>query len=154
MSTTFPVFGEGGLEGDLVKEHTPTSPTLPQTLRPSMEYSDPARNAAELDARFHAIAMLYAPELTKAQDAKRLAEIAVQQWTQVCREQWAAVTRLQDLTLRGSLSLQHEDDEPGTRQQRLRAATAALRESQGQLETARATLIAAKEKIQSLTGTP
>jgi hypothetical protein len=149
----FPVFGARGLEGDLVKD-TPTSPTLPQTLRPSMEYSDPARSAAELDARFHAAAMVAQPELTAAVDAKRLAESAVQQWTQVCREQWAAVTRLQDLTLRGSLSLQYEDDEPGSRESRLRAATATLRESQQELEAAQAELAATKQKIKSLTVTP
>lgn len=150
--SNFPIFGEGGrLEGDLMKEQTPTGPALPNELRPTMEYRDAARDAAQLDALFHSSAMVAQPELTKAVDARMAAARVVEQRTQVCLAHQAEVTRLQTLVQRGLASLESEDDQAGSRSARLRNATAQLRESHSQLQAAKAELAAAKQKVNSLT---
>jgi hypothetical protein len=159
MSTIgqFPVFGTGGrLEGDLTTEQTPTGPTLPNaaTLRPSMEYRDLARDAEALDRQFHAQMMQHHPELAAAQDERRMAQTAVQQWTEVYCQQEAAVARLRNMVLRGSV--EYEDPEPGSRGNRLRAAEAQLAELHLELQAAAEELEAAQQKVKSImkAGTP
>jgi hypothetical protein len=156
MSTagSFPVFGSGGrLEGDLTKEQAQTSPTLPhetklQPLRPTMEYRDPARDAEALDRQFHAQMMQNHPELATAQDERRQAQTTVQQWTEACYQQEAAVVRLRNMVLRGSV--EYEDPEPGSRGDRLRAAEAQLAESHLELQAAAEELELAEQKVKSI----
>src|SRR6202035_1396210 len=88
-----------------------------------MEYRDVARDFAALDARFHAAAAAAQPKLTAACDAAARTRAIVGERTHVCLEQQAAVARLQTLAQRGSVSLQYEDDQAGTRAERLRCAS-------------------------------
>lgn len=89
-----------------------------------------------------------------ARDSAARTRAIVGERTQVCIEQQAAVARLQTLAQRGSVSLQYEDDQAGTRAEQLRCAVAALRESQQQLEAAQAELAAAQRRIKKPTETP
>jgi hypothetical protein len=152
MSTagSFPVFGAGGLEGDLTKGQTSTSTPLPHEtkLQPTMEYRDPARDAEALDRQFHAQMKQYHPELATAQDERRQAQTAVQQWTEVCCQQEAAVARLRNMVLRASV--EYEDPEPGSRGERLRAAEAQLAESHLELQAAAEELEVAQQKVKSI----
>ena len=153
--SNFPIFGAGGrLEGDLGQQ-TSAGPALPHEtkLRPTMEYRDVARDTQELDARFHAAALVAQPELTAAVDARVRASAIVEQRTQICLAHQAEVTRLQALVQRGLASLESEDDQAGSRAERLRSATAQLRESHAQLQAAKAELAAAKQKVDLLTVT-
>jgi hypothetical protein len=160
----FPVFGAGGLEGDLLDASVDSSAvsadlpvslaSLPETAfrspQPTAIFRDRAGEAAAAPRQLHRIEMILHPQLTAARDLVERRELEVQQWANVCSVNGTEVRRLEILVQRSGVSMMYEDAEPGSRKDRLKAAQERYAESREELVAAREELERAKTRLSTL----
>jgi hypothetical protein len=158
----FPVFGAGGLEGDLLDASVDSSAvsadlpvslaSLPETAfrSPTAIFRDRAGEAAAAQRQLHRIEMILHPQLTAARDLVERRELEVQQWANVCSVNGTEVRRLEILVQRSGVSMMYEDAEPGSRKDRLKAAQERYAESREELVAAREELERAKTRLSTL----
>jgi hypothetical protein len=167
-----PIFNsDGRVEGDLMGDGTSGTSvpnvtpersvvsvaSLPDSAfvarHPSSVFVDRVAEAEQKRRQGHEVLMRLLPELTKARDVLERREQEVKRWEAIVQQAEAEAARLRNLVERSRRSVMHEDDECGSRKDRLARAEDSLRESREEYFAAVEEMQAAEKQVEALEGT-
>ena len=150
MKLTCPVFDSSGHVTELPFSSSGSTLLHPTNVQPTMTYRDRASEMQQNEQIYRAVQRAVNPQLAAALDRLERRQAEARQWTEVCSQQRAEVTRLQTLVQRAQLSASYSDDDGGSRSERLAKAQAVLAESLEELEASLAEVAEADAAAQEL----